>query len=115
MAKTKERASGAKRYWREADARRALAALERSGLSLRAYCEESGISERKLRRWQRRLAELSSAGGAFREVRVVPSPTAEAAEPGFVGEVVVGRFRVCAPHGFDAAELRRLLDTVAKC
>ena len=115
MARTKTRASGAKHYWREEDARRALTALERSGLSLREYCRESGVSERKLRRWRKRLSEPTGDGATFREVREVSGPTARASEPEFVGEVLVGGYRVRAPLGFDAAELRRLLETVAEC
>lgn len=66
---------GAKRYWREADARQALAALERSGLSLREYCERTGVSERKLRRWKRRLETATPySTPGFREVRVVETP-----------------------------------------
>jgi transposase-like protein len=113
---------GAKRYWREADARQALAALDRSGLSLREYCERTGVSERKLRRWKRRLetATPHSTPG-FREVRVVETPVVETASGveeavvDIAGEVIAGRYRVRAPLGFDASELRRLIATVAEC
>lgn len=115
MSRKQERASGAKQYWREADARRALSAYERSGLSLREYCRKSGVSERKLRRWQSRLAAPSSSVPAFREVRMVPGPAEASPEPDFAGEVIVGAYRVRAPLGFDAAELRRLLDAVTEC
>ncbi len=116
MAKTKDRGAGTRQYWREADARRALARLERSGLSLREFCRKADIPERRLRRWQEKLADSSAADEpTFREVRVVPSPAAGVPAPEFAGEVIIGAFRVRAPLGFDAAELRRLLETVAAC
>lgn len=60
MAKTTDGGAGTRQYWREADARRALARLERSGLSLREFCRKADIPEGKLRRWQRNLADASA-------------------------------------------------------
>ncbi len=115
MAKTTDGGVGPRQYWREADARRALARLERSGLSLREFCRKADIPERRLIRWQQKLADSSEAEPTFREVRVVPSPAAGVPAPEFAGEVIIGAYRVRAPLGFDAAELRRLLETVAAC
>jgi len=118
MSRTKsgEAAAGVRKYWREADARRALAALARSGLTLREFSQRSGISEKKLRRWRDRLEASPERAVAFQEVRVVSPPTLDAPrEPDLAGEVVVGRYRVRAPLGFDESELRRLITTVASC
>jgi hypothetical protein len=47
-------------YWREEDARNALAELARSGLPLEVFAKKSGLGAARLRRWQSRLAKQSS-------------------------------------------------------
>lgn len=122
MAK-KEQVEGKRSYWREADARRALVAWERTGLSLAAYARQAGIPVTRLRRWQGRLS--TQAAPAFTEVRVVPTAPAGptgASERGagtatsvIAGEVIVGPYVVRAPLGFDDGELRRLVRAVRAC
>jgi len=108
---------GRRAYWREADARRELDSLSASGLSLSEYCRRTGVPEGKLRRWQRRLASASSPAvtPGFREVRVRETPAAIDTDSVVAGEVVVGRFVVRAPLGFDEDELSRLIATVSSC
>jgi transposase-like protein len=57
--------------WTEQDARTVLAALERSGKSVREFAEEQGLDPQRLWSWRRRVA-----GGdhtTFRELMVRPS------------------------------------------
>ena len=63
-----------KRRWRwsAAKARAALADQERSGLTIRAFCQERGWHPERLYRWRRRLE--ASAGRSSEEMTVaVPS------------------------------------------
>lgn len=65
-----------KKYWREPDARRELASWASSGLSLRKYCEVTGMSESKLRRWKRRLEQQDADRKGFDELIVQSGPVA---------------------------------------
>ncbi len=47
----------ARRRWTAADARAALSALERSGLSVAAFAAQEGLDVQRLRHWRKRLAE----------------------------------------------------------
>ena len=80
----------------ENDARRELAAFEQSGPSVAAYCRDSGVGEKRLRRWKSRL-EMTDASG-FRELRVVAKPPIErSVEAEFVSDVLVGRYLLRVP------------------
>ena len=57
--------------WTPEDARRALAALERSGQSVKAFATEHGLDPQRLYQWRRRLGEAERT--TFREVIVRPS------------------------------------------
>lgn len=46
-----------RRRWKVADARSALAALARSGLSLDEFADREGLQVQRLHRWRRRLAD----------------------------------------------------------
>lgn len=46
-----------RRRWTAADARMALSALERSGLSLSEFAAREGLDVQRLRHWRKRLAE----------------------------------------------------------
>lgn len=48
------------RRWRKQDAREALEAQAKSGLSIEAFAKQSGIRANRLRRWQRRLGWRTS-------------------------------------------------------
>jgi transposase-like protein len=104
-----ERMTDKERFWRE------MLGKRRSGQTIRAFCEEHGLSEPSFYAWRRMIAERDQLAGspsdefsdrpAFVPVRVageaVASPELEVVADG--GRVV----RV--PIGFDAATLRRLL------
>ena len=60
-----------RRRWTEDDARDALDAFARSGLSMRAFADAAGINVQRLVRWRRKWAGPSPVGGSvpFVEVR----------------------------------------------
>lgn len=93
-------------YWREAEARYALATWESSGLTLREFAEAHRIRLAKLRRWRRRLSEPTTV----RFLDILPNPTVAPVEPFrlHLGEVVVE-----VPPGFRAEELTRLLEALS--
>jgi hypothetical protein len=91
-------------YWRGMVER-----WQRSGQTIRAFCDARGLSEPSFYAWKRTIAERDQRQEAadmpaFLPVRVAPS----AASPTL--EVVVGPGRVIrVPSDFDADMLRRLL------
>lgn len=100
--------SSPRRRWTEDDARAALDAFARSGLSLRAFAETSGINVQRLVRWRRKVAPVRSLARppkpkpvAFVEVRQREADRVE---------VVLrsGRVLRCAEEICDAT-LRRLV------
>jgi hypothetical protein len=102
MARQSER-SEKERYWRDV-----LRQWTRSGQTIRAFCDEHGLSEPSFYGWKRTIAERDQQRGAnepsFVPVRVTTMATAAALE------VVAGPGRVVrVPAGFDADTLRRLL------
>jgi transposase-like protein len=98
--------------WTEQDARAALAALDRSGLSVRQFAAEQGLDPQRLWLWRRRVA-----GGdrtTFQELIVRPS-SAESAIDGDADrfEVVFGSGVVVrVPPSFDSASLVRLVEAL---
>lgn len=93
-----------KRYWRASDARAALEKWRSSGQSMRAFCRERGVNPRRLGRWRGQLS-VGTEGPRLVELVVPRHPS-----PGFV--VHVGEVHVEVPVGFDADELRRLVDAL---
>jgi transposase-like protein len=84
----------------------------RSGLSVRAFCEEHGVSEPSFFAWRRRLKERDAEAIHFVPVQVVPerasAPAGVQASAGL--ELVLDGVRVLRiGPGFDAATLQRLL------
>ena len=121
MAGRGKRDGGKERFWR-----RTLRLWRRSGLSVRAFCAEHGLTESSFYSWRRIIAERDQESA---RVRAKPEPrpksvsdaTADDA-PVFVPlrvieasaqralEVVLERGRVVRVlRGFDAATLRQLL------
>jgi transposase-like protein len=113
MSRRGERDRSKEQFWRQQ-----VRQWRRSGLTVRDFCIEHGLSEPSFYAWRRTLAERDrQAGGrprpqpcsgpaalpAFVPVRVLPEPAAPL-------EVVLGPGRVVrvAP-GFDATTLRQLL------
>jgi transposase-like protein len=106
MARQGER-SGKERFWRGM-----LARWERTrGQSIRAFCDEHGLSEQSFYAWRRTIAERDRLAAQEEELPTfVPLRVAPATAPVGAGlEVVVGSEVVRVPSDFDAATLRRLL------
>ena len=59
----------ARRRWTADDARAALSALERSGLSIAAFAASEGLDVQRLRHWRKRLGAVATAP-AFVELAV---------------------------------------------
>jgi hypothetical protein len=104
MARTIDRAKEA--WWR-----RALERFPRSGLSIRAFCAQQGITEHSFYRWRRVLAERDGQGsGAEPTLPLFVPVTVEPEPAGSVLEVVLPRgVRVCVRPGCDAALLAQVL------
>ncbi len=121
MAGRGKRDGGKERFWR-----RTLRQWRRSGLSVRAFCLQCGLTEPSFYAWRRIVAErdqesarvraeperdsvrraapASDDAPAFVPVRVIEMPTQAAFE------VVLERGRVVRVlRGFDATTLRQLL------
>jgi transposase-like protein len=116
MSTRKQRSASKERFWR-----RMVRRCRGSGLTVRAFCAEHGVSEPNFYAWRRTLAERDSAGVKFVPVRVtgksagakVPESMGEgAAGAGATGTlelVLDGGRRVRVGPGFDGPTLRRLL------
>lgn len=113
--KTAERlaALAADRYWSEAEAREALAALDASGLSRAAFAREHGISAQRLRWWRARLESAPERSTAIEFLPVqVLEPATKAASTGAMMEIAIGDLLVRVGPGFDGVALRRLLSVM---
>ena len=111
----RERDVGKERFWRDAILR-----WQRSGQTIRAYCDNHGLSEGSFHAWRRTIAErerqaagvpvVDGAGDlpAFVPLRVTGTPAASSSISPL--ELVLGQGRVIrVPPGFDANTLRNLL------
>ena len=96
--------------WTADDARRTLAALERSGQSVKVFAVEHGLDPQRIYQWRRRLGKAEPT--TFREVIVRPSARLD----------VDARFEIALPSGavlrvpvkFESADLVRLLEVLAR-
>ena len=91
---------------RAQEMRRHLKDLNESGLSVREYCELSGITKSAVYWWRRRLRDdvpETKPATEFVAVTVVPD---RAPPESLIVELVGGR-RVAIPSRFDEASLRR--------
>lgn len=93
--------------------RQVLQQQERSGLSIREFASENGISESRLWYWRRRLRELGEERAAAEFVPVTIVPETGCARP-VVVELRGGR-RIEVPGDFDSTSLRRLIEVVESC
>jgi transposase-like protein len=106
-----------RRRWTEQDARRVLAALDRSGQSVRAFAEGHGIDPQRLYLWRRRFASV--AGGdatTFQELTVPPS-RASSVDRGVTAAfeiVLASGVVVRVPASFDMVSLERLLHVLTR-
>jgi hypothetical protein len=99
--------------WTEAEARSALAALERSGKSVREFAEEHGLDAQRLWSWRRRVARGDRT--TFREWTVRPSaPIATQQEQGAFEIALPSGIVIRVPAAFEPAALARLLDVLVQ-
>lgn len=96
-----------RRRWTEADARAALEAFERAGLSERAFALREGIERQRLARWRLRLKwKPSSTTRALSFVEVRPRTPERV-------EVVLRSGRILrVAEEIDATALSRLVDVL---
>jgi transposase-like protein len=107
MATSRERGGDKERYWR-----RLVRQWRQSGLSVRTFCEERGVSEPSFYAWRRTLGERDATATAFVPVRVTPETAADPVPDRRAGdlEVVLGNGRLLRiGPDFDAATLKRVL------
>jgi hypothetical protein len=107
MSTNNQQCSSKERFWRTMMGR-----WQGSGLSVRAFCQQHGLSQPSFYGWRRRLAVRDAAAVHFAPVRIVSEPTPETvADAGIASlELVLGtgqRLRVGL--GFDGPTLQRLL------
>jgi transposase len=107
MSTSKQRNPVKERFWR-----RTVRQWQKSGLSVRAFCSQEGLSEPSLYAWRRTLKQRDAEAMALVPVRVVSEPEPAAADPAdAVGlELVLGGGRrVRIGPTFDPVTLQRLL------
>jgi len=104
----------AQRYWREEQARVAVDAWERSGMSLAAFARRYGIVRQRLERWAQRLGAASVGRVRFHRVRLIEhGRDGEAPVAGVPIEIEWGSGRrVRVYPGFAAEDLGRVLDAL---
>jgi transposase-like protein len=107
MSTCNQQSSSKERFWR-----RMVRRCSRSGLSVRAFCAEQGLSEPSFYAWRRTLAVRDEAAVRFVPVQVTSQPQPTTTEEGSLGalELVLrsGR-RLRIGPGFDGPTLARLL------
>ena len=89
-----------------------VSACRNSGLSVRAWCQENGVSEQTYYRWQRRLYELAQEEreGGFGEI------TPNRRTPGSIAVTVQsGGAELAVHNGADAATVEAVLRAVKSC
>jgi transposase len=107
MSTSAQRHSSKERFWR-----RMVRGWRNSGLSVRDFCAEKGLTEPSFYSWRRTIAQRDAEAVRFVPVRVVPEEQPAAMDHGVRSglELVLraGRLLRVGP-GFDAATLQRLL------
>jgi hypothetical protein len=116
------------RFWRQT-----LRDFQASGLTVRAFCADRGLSEPSFYLWRRTIADRDRAADAaasvprFVPVRVAAEPAGSpapacgatsvadpSAPPGWLELVLPSGHRVRVPPGFDPRTLRHLLAALAE-
>lgn len=95
------------RRWTEHEAREALARLDASGLSVRAFAAREGLDHQRFYWWRQRLSAPKKPAARFVELRTAKAIVSERVEVVLLSERVL-RF---SPT-LDAGVLRRLVETL---
>lgn len=96
-----------KSYWREADARAAVEAWQRSGQPISSFARRHGLHPHRLSRWAARL-QGRGRPVRFHPVRIVGGNGGGEHREAIEVVLMDGR-RVRVPAGFAAADLERVL------
>ena len=101
-----QRRASKEQFWR-----RMVRQCRSSGQSVRAFCEEHGLSEPSFYAWRRTLAARDDAALRFVPVQVTPEPQPIMADgsAGAVELVLSAGRRLRIGPGFDGPTLTRLL------
>ena len=84
----------------------------KSGLSVRAWCQENDISEQTYYRWQRRLYELAQNQQENRFAEVTPQGINRS---GIAITIQIGGTELAVHNGADAATVEAVLRAVKSC
>jgi hypothetical protein len=103
--------AGAQPYWRKAEARGWVEAWRQSGQTQAEFARTHGIKVERLSRWARRLA-ADPAPALFHPVRVRRSEAAQLASDECIELALGDGHSIRLPRGFDASDLRRVLDVL---
>jgi len=100
--------------WSADDARKVLAALDRSGQSVSAFASEHGLDAQRVYLWRRRLGEAEPT--TFRELAVCATPVVHNGAPVPASfEVAFSSGHVLRiPTSFGTRTLARLIDVLDK-
>jgi hypothetical protein len=102
MAQGKPRDPRKERQWR-----RWIQLWQRSGLTVRAFCERHHLAQPSFYCWRRELQQRDAVAATFVPVHVVPDEPPVSAT--HLEVLVAGGRRVRIASGFDPATLRQLL------
>ena len=98
--------------WSSEDARKVLAALDRSGQSVSAFSSQHGLDAQRIYLWRRRLGQAEPT--TFHELAVRPTPVDEApAATSFELSFASGHV-LRIPTSFETRMLARLIDVLEK-
>src|SRR6185369_1412932 len=89
--------------------RRILRQWQHSGLSVRAFCEQQGLSQPSFYAWRRTLAQRDAQAVTFVPVEVLPQPLSPESEAAGLELILIGGRVLRIGPAFDEATLRRLL------
>src|SRR3954452_20271455 len=107
MSTGKPRDPSKEQFWR-----RMVRLWKQSGLSVRAFCDDHGLSQPSFYAWRRTLQQRDQQAPAFLPVRILPDDTPPTPAPSGVSGLALllahGRVLRIGP-AFDAPTLRRLL------
>jgi len=111
-----------RRVRNQADAHELLEAIRVSGLTVKAWCTENGVSPGSVYAWRAKLSRVrqsrrrpSSAAPAPAEVQLAEIKLQPVAAPSRYEVELPNRVRIHIDDGFHTETLERLLTLVARC
>ena len=89
-----------------------VSACRNSGLSVKTWCRENGVSEQTYYKWQRRLYELAQNQHENRFAEVTPQALNRS---GIAVTVQIGGVELAVHNGADTATVEAVLRAVKSC